>query len=116
MQMAANLLIQASEILFVGATGNCDIENHKLFFFVTQSSIDGIAVGCVIITTEKKRGFPSCGQKFNSHNAYKNMSSSNYNRRRRQRKEGTQRILANCYITAMHVSRFKMSLEVALYV
>lgn len=57
MQRAASLLVQTSEILFVDGTGNCDIENHKLFFFVTQSSVGGIPVGCVITTSEKREVF-----------------------------------------------------------
>lgn len=57
MQRAASLLIQTSEVLFVDATGNCDVQNHKLFFFVTQSSVGGIPVGCVITTSEKTEVF-----------------------------------------------------------
>ncbi|XP_030756962.1 uncharacterized protein LOC115882853 [Sitophilus oryzae] len=48
MQRAAHYLTQATEILFVDASGNCDVQNHKIYFFATQSPVGDIRVGCII--------------------------------------------------------------------
>lgn len=53
MQRAARHLVQSSEILFVDATSNCDVQNHKLYFFATQSPAGGIPLGCIITNSQK---------------------------------------------------------------
>ncbi|KAK5646086.1 hypothetical protein RI129_004550 [Pyrocoelia pectoralis] len=53
MQRVARCLVQASEVLFVDATSNCDVQNHKLYFFATHSPAGGIPVGCIISSSQK---------------------------------------------------------------
>ncbi|KAJ8961314.1 hypothetical protein NQ314_005963 [Rhamnusium bicolor] len=53
MQRAARHLVQSSEILFVDATSNCDVQNHQLYFFATQSPAGGIPLGCIITNSQK---------------------------------------------------------------
>ena len=50
-------LPQCSEIMFVDATGNCDNQNHKVYFFVTQSAAGGLPVGCIISSSQKSEIF-----------------------------------------------------------
>ena len=57
MQRAAYELKQSSEILFVDATSNCDVQNHELYFFATQSPAGGIPLGCTITTSQKSEVF-----------------------------------------------------------
>lgn len=57
MKRASNLLAQSSEILFVDATSNCDVQNHKIYFFATQSAVGGIPLGCIISTSQKEELF-----------------------------------------------------------
>ncbi|KAK5650363.1 hypothetical protein RI129_001392 [Pyrocoelia pectoralis] len=53
MQRVARCLVQASEVLFVDATSNCDVQNHQLYFFATHSPAGGIPVGCIISSSQK---------------------------------------------------------------
>ncbi|KAK5641384.1 hypothetical protein RI129_009931 [Pyrocoelia pectoralis] len=53
MQRVARCLVQASEVLFVDATSNCDVQNHKLYFFATHSPAGAIPVGCIISSSQK---------------------------------------------------------------
>lgn len=46
-------LPQASEVVFVDATGNCDTEDHKVYVFLTQSSAGGIPIGCILSSSQK---------------------------------------------------------------
>lgn len=57
MQRAACELRQSSEILFVDATSNCDVQNHKLYFFATQSPAGGVPLGCIITSSQKREVF-----------------------------------------------------------
>lgn len=57
MQRVISLLSQTSEILFVDSTGNCDVDNHKIYFLATQSPLGGLPVGCIISTSEKTEVF-----------------------------------------------------------
>ncbi|KAJ8912471.1 hypothetical protein NQ315_014571 [Exocentrus adspersus] len=53
----AEKLPQASEIMFVDASGNCDVQDHKVYFFLTQSAAGGIPLGCILSSSQKSDVF-----------------------------------------------------------
>lgn len=57
MQRVGKSVLQSSEIIFVDSTGNCDVDNHKVYFFATQSPIGGLPLGCLVSTSEKTELF-----------------------------------------------------------
>lgn len=39
--------------MFVDASGNCDVQDHKVYFFLTQSAAGGIPLGCILSSSQK---------------------------------------------------------------
>lgn len=54
MQRTAIALPQANELILVDASGNMDVENHRVYFFVVPCVAGGAPVGCVITDAEKQ--------------------------------------------------------------
>ncbi|XP_060517963.1 uncharacterized protein LOC132696883 [Cylas formicarius] len=46
-------LKQMSEVLFVDASGCCDVKDHKIYFFLTLASVGCLPIACVICSSSK---------------------------------------------------------------
>lgn len=54
----------ANELLLVDSSGNCDSQNHKIYFFIIQTPAGGLPVGCILSTSVKSEVFDAALQKF----------------------------------------------------
>ncbi|XP_074037419.1 uncharacterized protein [Leptinotarsa decemlineata] len=43
---------QDNDIMFLYASGNCDVYDHKVYFFVTQTAAGGLPIGCILRTVK----------------------------------------------------------------
>ena len=54
MQRVLTLLPQASEMMFVDSTGNCDRNGVRIFLLLTHCAAGGLPVGCVLTQSESE--------------------------------------------------------------
>lgn len=52
-----------NELLLVDSSGNCDSQNHKIYFFIIQTPAGGLPIGCIISTSLKSEVFDAALQK-----------------------------------------------------
>ncbi|XP_056156746.1 uncharacterized protein LOC130130908 [Lampris incognitus] len=52
MKRVHTMLRESGEIVFVDSSGNCDRQNHRIFLFLSHSTVGGLPLGVLITTSE----------------------------------------------------------------